>query len=190
MADSSITKKALANALKELMKEMPFEKIRVANICERCGMNRKSFYYHFKDKYDLLNWIFDSEFSTVARGKYPDDSFDQWINGLLNECQYFYENRDFYRKALKLEGQNSFSEHFREYVVPAFHNRLVSILGSDVDEFDLNFYIDAAICAIERWILDENCMPPEVFVEKLLRIVLHNSGKIHHYAMSKVKSVR
>lgn len=53
MADSNITKHALATALRELMTELPFEKINVAHICERCGMNRKSFYYHFKDKYDL-----------------------------------------------------------------------------------------------------------------------------------------
>ena len=51
MADSNITKRALATSLKELMVEQPFEKINVAQICERCNMNRKSFYYHFKDKY-------------------------------------------------------------------------------------------------------------------------------------------
>ena len=57
MADSNITKQALATALRELMEQVPFDKIQVQHICERCGMNRKSFYYHFKDKYDLLNWI-------------------------------------------------------------------------------------------------------------------------------------
>ncbi len=56
MADSNITKQALATSLRELMEEVPFDKINVAQICERCGMNRKSFYYHFKDKYDLVNW--------------------------------------------------------------------------------------------------------------------------------------
>lgn len=54
MADSNITKRALATSLKELMVEQPFDKINVAQICERCNMNRKSFYYHFKDKYDLV----------------------------------------------------------------------------------------------------------------------------------------
>lgn len=57
MADSNITKKALAASLKELMTEQSFEKINVTQICERCDMNRKSFYYHFKDKYDLINWL-------------------------------------------------------------------------------------------------------------------------------------
>lgn len=69
MADSNITKKALAGALKELMDTKPFQKISVSDICERCQMNRKSFYYHFKDKYDLMNWIYDTEFIGVAKNK-------------------------------------------------------------------------------------------------------------------------
>ena len=62
MPDSLITKRALASSLKELMKTQPLTKISVGDICEKCGMNRKSFYYHFCDKYDLVNWIFDTEF--------------------------------------------------------------------------------------------------------------------------------
>lgn len=62
MPDSSITKRALAAALKQLMSEKPLQKISVGDICETCSMNRKSFYYHFKDKYDLVNWIFYTEY--------------------------------------------------------------------------------------------------------------------------------
>ena len=69
MADSNLTKRAFARAMKALMSEKPFEKISVGDICERCDMNRKSFYYHFRDKYDLVNWIFDTEF--VPLGVYP-----------------------------------------------------------------------------------------------------------------------
>ena len=55
MADSNITKRTLASALKELMESTPFTKITVSDICAKCNMNRKSFYYHFKDKFDLVN---------------------------------------------------------------------------------------------------------------------------------------
>ena len=49
LADSNITKRALASAMKELMASVPFSKISVGDICEKCEMNRKSFYYHFRD---------------------------------------------------------------------------------------------------------------------------------------------
>ena len=58
MSDSNITKNALAASMKKMMRRRPFEKISVSDICMDCGINRKSFYYHFRDKYDLVNWIF------------------------------------------------------------------------------------------------------------------------------------
>ena len=66
MADSNITKRALAAALKEVMAQKPFAKINVSDVCEKCDMSRKRFYYHFRDKYDLLNWIFDMDFFRIA----------------------------------------------------------------------------------------------------------------------------
>ena len=73
MPDSNITKNALASALKDLMKRKPFSKISVRDICDECGMNRKSFYYHFKDKYDLVNWIFYVDFvSEITVGSYEN----------------------------------------------------------------------------------------------------------------------
>ena len=96
MADSNITKLALSGALKELLEEQSFEKISVSDICERCGMNRKSFYYHFKDKYDLVNWIFDTEFVEVNQfhDLYMGDgshSFDDRWKNIEITCNYFYE---------------------------------------------------------------------------------------------------
>lgn len=170
MADSNITKRALATALKELMNELPFEKINVAHICQRCDMNRKSFYYHFKDKYDLVNWIFDTEFLPIALadgGKYSDRE-----DFIMSVCGYFYENRGFYRKALQIKGQNSFSDHFREFCVPLLRDRFVYLCGEDIsDDFLLTFYTDAVMCAIERWLLDKECMPPEELVHKLKHTV-------------------
>ena len=60
------TKKIMAKAFKELLLEVPFQKISVNDICEKCGMNRKSFYYHFCDKYDIANSVFDIEFPALS----------------------------------------------------------------------------------------------------------------------------
>jgi len=161
LADSTLTKKALASALKELMQEVPFEKINVGQICEKCDMNRKSFYYHFKDKYDLVNWIFDIEFISIVNKQKSDDHWESW-EALST---YFYENHTFYRKALKITGQNSFSDHFREFIYPVIRKRLEEITSiTDIPDFGIHLLVDVIICAFERWLSEKNCMPPQQFV--------------------------
>lgn len=114
MADSNITKRALSSALKELMQEKPFQKISVADICERCCMNRQSFYYHFKDKYDLLIWIFDTDFLSLIRKQQEEKALD-----IVSQiCRVMYKNRVFYRAAFAVQGQNSLTEHLREVAEP------------------------------------------------------------------------
>ena len=55
---SEITKKALAETLKKLLSKNKLNKITIKEITEDCGVNRQTFYYHFKDIYDLLEWIY------------------------------------------------------------------------------------------------------------------------------------
>ena len=46
----------LANAMKELLVHTPVDKITVKQIVDQCDVTRPTFYRHFKDKYDLINW--------------------------------------------------------------------------------------------------------------------------------------
>ena len=161
MADSNITKRALAAALRELMEQKPFSKINVSDICEKCDMSRKSFYYHFRDKYDLLNWIFDMDFFRIAGAIEPNPP----MKILSTLCDYFYDNRDFYRRALRVTGQNSFLEHYREMVAPLLRSILEGVLDdSEYMEFHIAFYLDALIGALERWLSTPDCVSAEQFV--------------------------
>lgn len=176
MSDSNITKQALANALKELLEERSFEKIRVYDICGRCHMNRKSFYYHFRDKYDLVNWIFDTEFVALMKAHQPDDSEkgfsieDQW-QSLEIACNYFYENKRFYRKVLSVQGQNSLSSHFRELLHPIQRSRIGELLEQeDVPMLVYDFVVDGIDRAIELWLLDKVCVPVDEFMYTLKKV--------------------
>lgn len=69
MSDALITKRAIATGLKELVDEKPFNKISIRDITEKCGLNRQTFYYHFQDKYELVNWIYYQEgFAPLMEG--------------------------------------------------------------------------------------------------------------------------
>ena len=180
MAGSNRTKKALAIALKELTNEMAFSKITVEDICERCEMNRTSFYYHFKDKYDLANWIFDTEFvkivsNTVSEADLEDaNSWDIYYR----LAEHLFTNRSFYSSVFKVKGQNSLSDHFKELCQPVLASRLQNALrGRPIQKFHIDFFTEAALSAIERWISDKDCIPPDQFVA-LLKSCVELCGNI------------
>ncbi|MBQ2911653.1 MAG: TetR family transcriptional regulator [Clostridia bacterium] len=164
MANSVITKTALAQALKELMSEKPFSKISVSEIAEKCRINRKSFYYHFNDKYDLINWIFESEFLEKIKASGSYLRFD-FIDDL---CRYLYENKDFYRKVIKLDENGSFFEHFRQLMIPAAKEKLMKVMGmSEMNDMYAGLSADILVCTIRRWLMEKNCIEPEKFVRSL-----------------------
>lgn len=169
MPDSNITKNALAASMKKLMSERPFAKISVGDICDDCGMNRKSFYYHFKDKYDLVNWIFYVDFI----GRIQVDSYDnEWE--LLDElCRYFYSEREFYRNALQIEGQNSFKEYFYEVLQPIVLYFVQNVLETgERKDFYVTFFCDGFLAAIMRWLKEGSKITPGEFLEDLHTIIV------------------
>lgn len=177
MAESNTTKRALSNALKSLLEEQPLEKISISDICDRCHMNRKSFYYHFRDKYDLVNWIFDTEFvalhcddvMSTVESSYGFD--DRWKN-VEEICGYFDDHRSFYRRIFKVEGQNSFEAHFRELIEPLFRLRVEDLMGmEDVPELVYDFAVDGVISFVRRWLTDKNYVSKEEFLFSLKKLI-------------------
>lgn len=83
----------LANAMKELLVHTPVDKITVKQIVDQCDVTRPTFYRHFKDKYDLINWYFDKllvkSFEHMGQGKTVYDA-------LVKKFTYIQEE---YRKA-------------------------------------------------------------------------------------------
>ena len=72
------TKKLLSSSLKKLMEHKKLSKITVSEIIADCGVNRKTFYYHFEDKYELLNWIYYTEgFARLVDGI----TLENWDSG-------------------------------------------------------------------------------------------------------------
>lgn len=176
MADSIHTKQALARALKELIREQPYEKISIQDICRRCGMSRKSFYYHFRDKYDLTNWIFDWEFLDLLEKNGWDRpelhySYEEGRRRLIIVCQYFYDNRSFYHRVLQVEGQNSFSSHLRDFLISTLRYQVTDLAGdSAVPQMVFDFLADGLMCAMERWLLEKECATAEEFVGNLMKL--------------------
>ena len=88
----------LAESFKELAKKHPIEKITIKEITDLAGVIRPTFYNHFQDKYELLEWIEP----LIQNGMISE--------GLVLLFTNIEKDSEFYSRAIKLEGQNSFGE--------------------------------------------------------------------------------
>ena len=89
---SQITKRALEQSLKNLLREKPLSKITVTDITEDCGISRMTFYYHFKDIYDLVEWACVEDASKALQNK---KTHDTWQQGFIQIFHAVRENKVF-----------------------------------------------------------------------------------------------
>ena len=89
---SQITKNALAASLKRLLSKKELSKITISNITNECGVNRQTFYYHFKDIYDLVEWACVEDGKRALQGK---RTYNSWQEGLEQIFKAVLENKPF-----------------------------------------------------------------------------------------------
>lgn len=178
------TKRALAAALKELMAQKPIEDITIHDLTEHCGIRRQTFYYHFKDVYDLLRWMFQEEGVALLE---KQKGALLWQEGFLQLFHYIEENRAVCLCALKSVGRQELKRFF-EANVHAIIYRTVEQLGIEVgaiqagvtkEDIDLmtHFYTLACVGLLESWLLGEIDRTPEELIAFLDRTLEeHLSG--------------
>ncbi|MGI5979497.1 MAG: TetR/AcrR family transcriptional regulator C-terminal domain-containing protein [Oscillospiraceae bacterium] len=162
MSKSLITKKALGEAMKQLMSEQPFEKISVRDICAACGMNRNSFYYHFRDKQDLVFWIFDYEFIQKVKSRSYAEPFELF----QTIAEYFSENRAYYIHAFAFTGQNCFSDYFSEVFTQLCFAQIDKYFGEDPNAaLYARFTADTLRMSLVRWLNDGDAVSPQLLTQ-------------------------
>lgn len=167
MAESGATKRALADALKVLMRDHPLSAITVGDICGQCCMNRKSFYYHFRDKFDLVTWVFCTEF---YEDYLPKEDSTASHDTLLSLCRFLAANKSFYRAALKVDGQNSFHEYLADVLRPILEDRLPGAICHDEHaDFFLDLYTALYRERITHWIMNGCPLSADQFISLMYR---------------------
>lgn len=89
---SQITKRALEASLKKMLLQKPINKITINDIAEDCGISRATFYYHFKDIYDLAEWCCIEDAAKALKG---NKTYSTWKEGFLQIFEAVLENKPF-----------------------------------------------------------------------------------------------
>lgn len=87
-----LTKRALEDSLKRLLLQKPLTKITIADLTEDCGVSRMTFYYHFQDIYDLVEWACEED---AGRALANNKTADTWQVGLENIMLAVRDNKPF-----------------------------------------------------------------------------------------------
>ena len=88
----STTKKAIAFALKDLLSEKPLDKITINDIAEKAEINRQTFYYHFQDIVDLVEWICITDGDAVLK---DNRTYETWQKGYLSIFRAMQQDKAF-----------------------------------------------------------------------------------------------
>lgn len=176
---SQTTKKALAASLKSMLANKPLDKIKVTDITEDCEVNRQTFYYHFKDIYDLLEWVYTNEATRAIGDK---KTYSTWQEGFTSIFKYILDNNDFVL--------NTYNSVSREYLERYLYNETYLLLMDVVEEkskgmsvrdsdksFIADFYKYAFVGLVLDWIKRGMKEKPEYIIEKLNILISGNIEK-------------
>ena len=168
--------------MKTLLETHSFEDISVGDLAKQCHISRNTFYYHFKDKYDIISWIFYSEITPII----GEASIDNWEDGLLRLCRYMQKNKNFYMKVLHVQGQNSFTEGLMEFYANLVQNLLVEanadrIVSQEQIRVISRFYSFGLTGVLLHWAKDGMESDPEPVVRMLKDLF---SGEIFNKMIS------
>ena len=158
--------KALANSLKELVVKMPFEKITIRQIADGAGVIRVTFYNHFQDKYDLLAWIVRSEILDPVRILVSNQMYRETLILIFSNL---LRDKDFYMRAVKIEGQNSFADIINycafRMVMDMFKERGASTVHKKYEWLSIEnlakYYANSMSYIILEWIRTGMMIPAE-----------------------------
>ena len=148
----------LADALKEQMKKKPFEKITVSELVNSTNINRKTFYYHFEDIYDLLKWMLEEEAIDVVRHFDFLFDYEEAITFVLN---YLDNNNNIIKCAYNSIGR----DELKRFFYTDFHDIVIAIIENaekitqkklelDYKEFLIEFYMEALTGMLLEWLLN------------------------------------
>ncbi len=174
MSSSTVTKSALAEALKKLCREKPLEKISISDITNECGLNRQSFYYHFQDKYELLGWIYFNELFVHFNSGV---GFHNWEESLEEFLTVMKQEEEFYCSTLSGSDhtfENQLYKIMHRLFVRFIHHAVKKMATRSKADFFANYYAHGFCGVIIDWAKKGMKDSPELLVSKIKELAFEN----------------
>ena len=157
----------------KLLKEKPLNKITINDITEDCGVNRMTFYYHFKDIYDLVDWILTEDATKAMEGC---QSFDTWNEAFLDILHQIRDNKALVLNVYRSVGREQVEQYLYKLLDPMLKEfadrecRDITVQDDD-KQFVVDFYKYALVGVGLEWIRRDMKTDPALMVERTGRML-------------------
>jgi len=132
-----LTKQKIANATKHLVLTKPFNQISVTNIMQTANLRRQTFYDFFHDKYDVLQWVYQSE---VKEAVSRCTEYKTWPETMVKLLTYFNDNREFYQRVIQIDEQNAPEQIIQEHIENMIGGILTDMAQQKQISVDSNYF--------------------------------------------------
>ena len=168
---SQTTKRALEASLKKLLLQKPLNKITINDITEDCGVNRMTFYYHFKDIYDLVDWILTEDAIKAMEGC---QSFDTWTEAFLDILHQIRDNKTLVLNVYRSLGREQVEQYLYKMLDPLlrmFIERENIPVQEEDKQFIIDFYKYGFVGMVLEWIRKDMKTDPVLLTQRLNKLL-------------------
>ena len=166
---SITTKKAISYSLKELLLDKPLNKITINDICKKSSINRQTFYYHFEDIRDLVEYTTIEDANDALKNK---DTYETWQEGFLSIFLLMKKDKVFINNIYHSISLDILQSYLYKLVYPIIY-KVVDEKSSNkkVNEEDkkfiTNFYMYSFVSLVLEWIKNDMKEDPNIIIKKV-----------------------
>ena len=143
---SDLTKRALAEALKNRLSKTTVKNITIKDLTDDCGLNRQTFYYHFSDIYGLMEWIFVDETNKILKADYMDYDIRTILEKTFN---YVQDNEKLILNAYKSTDKSLLDNFLKSWIRPIVTQIITrKAEGRNISDEDRDFVIDVCVTVV------------------------------------------
>ena len=174
------TRKALANALSELLTQKELHKITVQELCDKAELNRGTLYRHYLDVYDLYEKIeketlVDLALLLLDAGEQPTEEFFKKI------IEYISQNRSIFKMVFIPNTTGQMRTELSRMIKGIFQQKQIEKDQSSLSDAELNYMCSyraqGCIAIISDWVTGD-LKEPEDFIIKTISLLDSNTEKV------------
>ena len=172
---SDLTKQALIASFKKLLETEPFDKITISDITNDCGLSRQTIYYHFRDIFDMIRWIYKSESLNEIGGR---GGYGTWQDKIRELFDYTLNNKSLILGTFNSKCRNDLVGYYMDVSIRKISDIVEMKSDGDIAEKDKKFiasvYAYAFVGIMVDWISDGMKESSEEMVDRVYKIVMSN----------------